>query len=161
MICFSKVLFLRLKAQGNPTATALLYIMFGSNPRPTPAAPAANETQHTNGNGHGHAAPNRLSSDVCIKGDVSFQSELAIDGEVVGSITSEGKLIIDTHGKVTGDIQVGSVDIHGSVNGDVLASERCALEAGSSLQGDIEAPRLAVDESASFIGNAKIAANRG
>jgi cytoskeletal protein CcmA (bactofilin family) len=137
--------------------------MFGSNPRPAPATPAANGTQHSNGNGHGDgdAAPNRLSSDVCIKGDVSFQSELVIDGEVEGSITSEGKLIIGTHGKVTGDIQAGSINIHGSVNGDVLASERCALEAGSSLQGDIESPRLAVDESATFIGNAKVTANRG
>jgi len=134
--------------------------MFGSNPRPTPATPAANGTQPSNGNGHGHAAPNRLSSDVCIKGDVSFQSELVIDGEVEGSITSDGKLIIGTHGKVTGDIQAGSINIHGSVNGDVLASERCALEAGSSLQGDIESPRLAVDESATFIGSAKVTANR-
>jgi cytoskeletal protein CcmA (bactofilin family) len=133
--------------------------MFGSNPRPTPAAPVANGTQHSNGNG-GHAAPNRLSSDVCIKGDVSFRSELVIDGEVEGSITSEGKLIIGTHGKVTGDIQAGSISIHGLVNGDILAAERCALEAGGSLQGDIEAPRFAVNEDASFIGNAKITANR-
>jgi cytoskeletal protein CcmA (bactofilin family) len=137
--------------------------MFGSNPRPTgPAAtPAANGTQHSNGNGQGYASPNRLSSDVCIKGDVTFQSELVIDGEVEGSITSDGKLIIGTHGKVTGDIQAGCISIHGSVNGDILAAERCALEAGGSLQGDIEAPRLAVDESATFIGNAKVTANRG
>src|SRR3954451_7203681 len=134
--------------------------MFGSNPRPTPAAPASNGTQHLNGNGngngHGHAASNRLSSDVCIKGDVSFQSELLIDGEVEGSITSEGNLIIGTHGKVTGDIQAGSINIHGSVNGDILAAQRCALEAGGSLNGDIEAPCLAVDENARFIGNAKV-----
>lgn len=134
--------------------------MFGSNPKPTPVAPAANDPHQSNGNGHGHAAPNRLSSDVCIKGDISFHSELTIDGEVEGSITSEGRLTIGAHGKVTGDIEAGSVNIHGSVKGDILAAQRCALEAGGSLQGDIEAPSLAVDENASFVGSAKIAANR-
>jgi cytoskeletal protein CcmA (bactofilin family) len=65
-------------------------------------------------------------------------------------------LIIGTHGTVVGDIQVGHVTIQGTVEGNVLASERCSLEAGANLQGDVEAPRLAVDENASFTGRATI-----
>ena len=136
--------------------------MFGTSPKiaSAPAAPASNGTYHSNGNGsHGYTAPNRLSSDVSIKGDVSFSSELVIDGRVEGNIISDGKLTVGEHGKVVGDIQVGSVTVQGSVRGDILATDRCALHAGGSLQGDIEAPRFAVDESASFVGNAKISAN--
>jgi cytoskeletal protein CcmA (bactofilin family) len=48
------------------------------------------------------------------------------------------------------------VTIQGSVEGNVLATERCSLEAGASLQGDVQAPRLAVDENASFMGSATI-----
>lgn len=127
--------------------------MFGTNPRP-----ATSETNGGTHHGSGGHASNRLSSDVQIKGDVSFTTELVIDGQVEGSITSDGTLIIGAHGKVIGDIQAGSVNIQGSVRGDVLAGKRCSLEAGGSLQGDVEAPRLAVDESASFIGSAKITA---
>lgn len=134
--------------------------MFGSNPK------LAGTTPSSNGNGNQHstynAAPNRLSSDVSIKGSVTFSSELVIDGHVEGDITSDGKLTVGEHGKVIGDIQAGSVMIQGLVQGDVLATDRCALQAGASLQGDIEAPRFAVDENASFIGNATIkAVNRG
>ena len=125
--------------------------MFGSNPKPGSATPATNGTQTTY-----TSAPNRVSSGVSIKGDVTFGSELLIDGEIEGNITSNGRLIIGTHATVVGDIQVGHVTIQGSVEGNVLASERCALEAGATLHGDIEAPRFAVDENASFIGSATI-----
>jgi cytoskeletal protein CcmA (bactofilin family) len=46
------------------------------------------------------------------------------------------------------------------VNGNVSASERCVLEPGGTVRGDIEAPRLALDENATFLGSAKIAARR-
>ena len=128
--------------------------MFGSNPKPSPATPAANGTHQSD---YG-SAPNRVSSGVSIKGDVKFGSELVIDGEVEGNITSDGKLIVGSHAMVVGDIQAGFVTIHGSVEGNVLATERCALEAGAHLHGDVEAPRLAVDENASFVGSATITA---
>jgi cytoskeletal protein CcmA (bactofilin family) len=106
------------------------------------------------------SAPNRVSSGVSIKGEVTFGSELVIDGEVEGNITSTGRLIVGTHATVVGNIQVGFVTIQGVVEGDIVATERCALEAGAKLQGDVESPRLAVDENASFIGSATITANR-
>jgi cytoskeletal protein CcmA (bactofilin family) len=126
--------------------------MFGSNPKTTPATPPSNGIQQS---AYG-SAPNRVSNGVSIKGEVTFGSELVIDGEVEGNITSTGKLIVGTHATVVGDIQVGFVTIQGSVEGDVVATERCALEAGAKLQGDVESPRLAVDENASFIGSATI-----
>jgi cytoskeletal protein CcmA (bactofilin family) len=70
-------------------------------------------------------------------------------------------LIIGANGKLSGDIQAGFVTIQGSVEGNVLASERCALEAGGSLKGDVESPRLVVDENASFMGSATVKAKRG
>jgi len=44
------------------------------------------------------------------------------------------------------------------VEGNVLATERCALQAGASLHGDVESPRLAMDENASLVGRATIKA---
>ena len=125
--------------------------MFGSN---TPTNVASNGIPNYN------SAPNRLSGDVSIKGDVMCGSELVIEGEVAGTITSTGTLIIGARGKVTGDIEAGFVTIQGSVRGNVLTRQRCALKAGSNLQGDVAAPRLAVDETASFVGKATITANR-
>jgi cytoskeletal protein CcmA (bactofilin family) len=129
--------------------------MFGSNPKTSSTLPASKETHQSSYD----SAPNRISSGVSITGDVKFSSELVIDGEVEGNITSNGKLTIGTHATVIGDIRAGFVTIQGAVEGNVLAAERCALRAGASLQGDIESPRLAMDENASLVGSAIIKAN--
>jgi len=47
--------------------------------------------------------------------------------------------------------------VRGTVEGNIFATERCELEAGCTLRGDIEAPRLVVDENATFLGSAKVA----
>jgi cytoskeletal protein CcmA (bactofilin family) len=84
-----------------------------------------------------------------------------IDGEVKGTITSKGELTIGEHGRIKAEVRVGSVTIYGSVEGNVFATERCAVEAGGSLRGDVESPRLGLNENASFSGSAKISSNRG
>ena len=98
-----------------------------------------------------------LSRGVSIKGSVKFLSELRIDGEVEGTIDSPGKLSIGEHAQIKGEIRAKSVNVRGSVEGDIFATERCELKAGCTLRGDIEAPRLVVDENAAFVGSAKVA----
>ncbi len=98
-----------------------------------------------------------LSRGVSIKGSVKFLNELLIDGEVEGTIDSPGKLSIGEHAQISGEIRAKSVKVRGTVEGNIFATERCELEAGCTLRGDIEAPRLVVDENATFLGSAKIA----
>jgi cytoskeletal protein CcmA (bactofilin family) len=142
--------------------------MFGSNPKAAPPvvqpSPAPPPPVRKEGPAREPAAVrtgNLLSSGVSITGDVTFRSELVIDGEVQGTIKSSGILTVGEHGRIRGEIRAGTVTIRGTVEGNVFVSDRCALEAGSTLHGDIEAPRLAVDENASFFGSAKISTKRG
>ena len=99
-----------------------------------------------------------LSRGVSIKGTVKFQKELVIDGEVEGEIRSNGRLTIGEHAHIYGEIKSKSIKVQGTVEGNIVATERCALEAGCTLRGDIEAPRLIVDENATFLGSAKVGA---
>jgi cytoskeletal protein CcmA (bactofilin family) len=97
-----------------------------------------------------------LSRGVSIKGTVKFSDELLIDGEVEGTIDSTGSLTVGEHASIKGEIRSRSVKVLGTVEGDIFATERCELQAGCTLQGDIEAPRLVVDENATFLGSAKV-----
>src|SRR5947199_10280959 len=97
-----------------------------------------------------------LSKGVSIKGSVKFLNELLIDGEVEGWINSPGKLSIGEHAQITGELRAKSVKVRGTVEGNIFATERCELEAGCTLRGDIEAPRLVIDENATFLGSAKV-----
>jgi cytoskeletal protein CcmA (bactofilin family) len=97
-----------------------------------------------------------LSRGVSIKGSVKFLNELLIDGEVEGTIDSTGTLTIGEHARICGEIRTKSVKVRGTVEGNIFVTERCELQAGCTLRGDIEAPRLVVNENATFLGSAKI-----
>lgn len=129
-----------------------------SEPPPVPTTPA-----RSNGAPTSTTAPAKtsesgglLSRGVSIKGTVKFSNTLLIDGEVEGTIDSTGDLTIGEHASIKGEIRSKSVKVRGTVEGDITATERCELQAGCTLQGDIEAPRLVVDENATFLGSAKV-----
>jgi cytoskeletal protein CcmA (bactofilin family) len=118
-------------------------------PPPTPAA-------QSNGSAVASKSGGVLSRGVSIKGTVKFSNELLIDGEVEGTIDSTGSLTIGEHASIRGEVRSKSIKVRGTVEGDIFASERCELQAGCTLKGDIEAPRLVVDENATFLGSAKV-----
>jgi cytoskeletal protein CcmA (bactofilin family) len=97
-----------------------------------------------------------LSQGVSIKGSVKLVNSLLIDGEVEGTIDSTGTLTIGEHARIRGEIRTKSVKVRGTVEGNIFVTERCELQAGCTLRGDIEAPRLRVDENATFLGSAKV-----
>ncbi len=97
-----------------------------------------------------------LSRGVSIKGSVKFLNELLIDGEVEGTIDSTGTLTIGEHARIRGEIRTKSVKVGGTVEGNIFVTERCELQASCTLRGDLEAPRLVVNENATFLGSAKV-----
>jgi cytoskeletal protein CcmA (bactofilin family) len=101
-------------------------------------------------------SPGFLSSGVSIKGTVKFRNELVIDCDVEGGINSTGTLTVGEHASIRGEIRAKSVKVRGTVEGNIFATERCELQAGCTLRGDIEAPRFVVDENATFLGSAKV-----
>ena len=136
--------------------------IFSSNRKSEPTTPergfeTSTATPEPNGTAVVSPSGGVLSRGVSIKGSVKFRSELLIDGEVEGKINSTGTLTIGEHARIRGEIKAKSVEVRGAVEGNIFATERCQLQAGCTLRGDIEAPRLVVDENATFLGSAKIA----
>lgn len=129
--------------------------MFSPTPRTEPTA-VPPIPKPSNGTTAPVSQSGVLSSGVSIKGSVKFKSELVIDGDVEGSIDSGGRLTVGKNAHIKGEIRTRSVTVFGEVEGNVTAVERCELHSGCTLRGDIEAPRLVVDEDATFLGSAKI-----
>ena len=96
-----------------------------------------------------------LSRDVEIEGSITFQKELLIDGKVQGQITSDGVLTIGEDANIRGEIKSKSVTVYGKVQGNITA-RRCELKSNCTLQGDLKAARLIIEEGASFIGTSQI-----
>src|SRR5256714_2553097 len=103
-----------------------------------------------------HSGKDILSSDVEIKGSIKFQKELLIDGKVEGEINSDGVLTIGENADIRGEIKTKSITVYGKVHGNITVAERAELKSKCTLQGDLKAARLVIEEGATFIGKSEV-----
>jgi cytoskeletal protein CcmA (bactofilin family) len=128
-------------------------LSYREEPRTSPSAPTT--TDHTK-NMAEHSGKDILSSDVEIKGSIKFQKELLIDGKVEGEIHSDGVLTIGENADIRGEIKTKSITVFGRVHGNITVGERCELKSRCTLQGDLKAARLVIEEGATFIGKSEV-----
>ena len=97
--------------------------------------------------------PARIGKTVVICGEVKGSEDLTVDGRIEGTISlSEARLTVGPSAHITADLSAKDVLIMGHVQGNVTASGRVELRAGSVVEGDIRALRLAVEDNAVFRG---------
>ena len=60
----------------------------------------------------------------------------------------QGKVVIGETGQVIGDIVAVNAEVVGRITGNVMVAEMLVLKATSSLEGDIQARRLAIEPGA-------------
>jgi cytoskeletal protein CcmA (bactofilin family) len=95
----------------------------------------------------------RIGKTVVICGEVKGSEDLIVDGRVEGTISlSDNRLTIGPSANVAADLSAKDVLILGQVQGNVVASGRVELRAGCTVEGDIRALRLAVEDNAVFRG---------
>jgi cytoskeletal protein CcmA (bactofilin family) len=98
-------------------------------------------------------APARIGKSVVICGEIKGSEDLIVDGRVEGTVTlSESRLTIGPNANVAADLSAKDVLILGHVQGNIMASGRVELRAGCTVEGDIRALRLAVEDNAVFRG---------
>lgn len=89
-----------------------------------------------------------------LTGETNFQAMLRVDGHLTGKVSSEtGTLIIGSTGRVDANISVAAAVISGTVNGDIIASERLELGRSARVVGNVQTPRIVIEDGAVFEGN--------
>lgn len=97
-----------------------------------------------------------ISSQVNIKGTMSFQKLLRIDGTFEGELISSGNLIIGPTGSVKANINLDSAFISGKVVGDIKVKTRLVLRGRAEVRGNVTAPLVSMDEGVSIIGQLNV-----
>lgn len=87
-----------------------------------------------------------------LKGDISSNSDIRIDGTIVGNVHSTAKVVIGANGVVEGDISGNQADIIGKVTGNVKAKDLLQLRGDCVVNGNLYAGKLQVEPSATFNG---------
>jgi cytoskeletal protein CcmA (bactofilin family) len=98
-------------------------------------------------------SPARIGKSVEIRGEVKGSEDLIVDGRLEGTISlAEGRLTIGATANVAADLTAKDVLILGHVQGNIVAGGRVDLRAGCTVEGDIRALRLSVEDNAVFRG---------
>ena len=88
-----------------------------------------------------------------VKGELSGNEDLAIEGKVDGKITLNGyNLAIGQTGQVAAGIHAKSVVVGGQVKGDIDADDKVEVAATGTMEGDIRAPRVVLIDGSRFKG---------
>jgi len=94
-----------------------------------------------------------------IRGDVESNSDIRIDGTLIGNITSKAKILIGPDGVVNGDINGQQADVSGKISGKIKVNELLQLRDNANVQGDIYAGKLQIEPTATFNGQCHMGAN--
>lgn len=135
------------KPETEPTRTIPPSINVSPQVAPNPIPAERNEKMET-------PKVANIGKSLHVKGELSGNEDLAIEGKVEGKIALNGyNVTIGQTGRVAAEIHAKSVVVGGLVQGNIVASDRVEVAATGTMMGDIRAPRVVLVDGSRFKGS--------
>ncbi len=104
----------------------------------------------------------RLGPSLHVKGEISGNEDLHVDGSVEGLISLEDrKLTVGSSARLTADVQAREIVVYGSVKGNLRARDRIEIKKDGSVVGDLTTARIMIEDGAYFKGAIEIDRGEG
>ncbi|UCD14805.1 MAG: polymer-forming cytoskeletal protein [Candidatus Omnitrophota bacterium] len=99
-----------------------------------------------------------LDVNATMQGNMVFSDpvNLRINGKFDGNLNTKGNLIIGEQAEVNAEIIGESIMVAGKVKGKIKATKMLAFNSTAEVYVDIETPKIAIEEGASFNGKCKM-----
>lgn len=98
-----------------------------------------------------------LGATIKVKGDISGEENLLIEGQVEGSVSlASHELTIGKTGKLNANLTAKTIRIDGEVDGDITGKEKVMVTSTSQIKGNIVTPKMTLEEGARFKGTIDI-----
>lgn len=108
------------------------------------------------------AEPATIGGSITIRGEVTGDEDLVIQGTVEGSVDlKQNSVTVGPDGEVKADIAGRVVTVEGHVEGNLRAQEQVVLRSSARVEGDISAPRIMLEDGAYFRGGVDMAEGGG
>lgn len=98
-----------------------------------------------------------LGASVEIKGRISGEEDLQIDGRVEGPVSLPGqRLIVGRTAQLNSEVVARDVIVYGKITGNLRAQDRVEIKKDGSVIGDITTTRIMIEDGAYFKGKIEI-----
>jgi cytoskeletal protein CcmA (bactofilin family) len=102
-----------------------------------------------------------VGSSVVIKGELSAREDIRIAGRVEGRVDVDGYTVtLEESGEVHADVSAAGIAVAGAVKGSLVAERRIELRPTATVEGDIVAPTIRVEDGALVNGKMDIEGSR-
>ena len=93
-----------------------------------------------------------MSKDIEINGDINISCDILIYGKVYGNINSTGIINTAKGSIIEGHITAKTIFVSGVVNGNLDIENKVVIESSGTLNGNIKASIITIQEGANFEG---------
>lgn len=101
-----------------------------------------------------------IGPSIHIKGELTGEEGLIIDGQVEGTINLKNNdLIIARNGQIHANVYAKSITIEGKLQGDLNGKEKVIIRASGDVLGNIISPRVVLEDGARFKGSIDMQGN--
>ncbi len=101
-----------------------------------------------------------LGPSVIVKGEISGDEDLQIDGKVEGPVSLGGhRLTIGRTAHMTAELVAREIVVYGKVDGDLRARDRIEIKKDGAVVGDLTTARIVIEDGAYFKGKIEIDRN--
>lgn len=118
--------------------------MFGNNKS---KESNVNNTTTTSTTGSGI---NSLVQGTTVNGEIETDTDIRIDGKIIGSLNSKAKVIIGPSGIIDGKVKCVNAVIEGTFKGNIEVKEVLVVTETAKVEGDVFAAKLKVNQGAHF-----------
>ena len=98
--------------------------------------------------------PATIGPSIFIKGDLSGEEDLVIEGRVEGQVDLvKHNVTVGKNGRLRADVRGKTVVVEGEVDGNVFAQEQVILRQSGAVRGNLTAPRVVLEDGSRFKGS--------
>ena len=88
-----------------------------------------------------------------ISGNMKVNGFIRIDGDIDGSLETDGNVIVGENARIRGDLTAKSVIIGGIIKGNIKATESVKILSDAAVIGDVLSHKIQIDGSAIIHGH--------
>lgn len=133
-------------AQMNPIFSQNIRYLWSLKKRPYKQTEMAKNFEMEN------PAINLIANGTTIEGNITSNGDIRVDGSLKGTMTTKGKVIVGSSGRIKGEVHCKNFEVEGSIDGKVFVQELLSLRSRSKLSGEITTNKLAIEPGAHFTG---------
>lgn len=107
----------------------------------------SNSKQNSN---NSKGALNSVVKGTEVQGDIVSESDIRVDGTLIGSLDCSGKLIIGKPGTIEGEVKCRDAVVQGKFEGTLVVEQILNVKENAEINGHIKTEKLIVESGAVF-----------